>query len=1231
MSDRKSSTKPTHSPLQARHLVITVHGIRTYGKWQDRLETLLKNESGDAIDVRSYRYGYFSSIAFMIPFLRWIVTRRFRTELLATCSERAWSRVDIVAHSFGTHIVCWALHSLLPHDCPSVHTIILAGSVLKPTFPWKDLFPGNVSRVTNECGAQDSVLVLNQLTVLFMGMAGRVGFSAMEGNRFRNRFFNGGHSCYFLRTDQTEQDDFMRDYWIPLLTSDNPIIPSDQRTPPTKLGGVREVALKHFEPVKLAIYGILVLGSCGWLVGQWTETQKAKRRATTEQLKADRALMENAMQDGVIAWSTAETAARSMSDPIRASHYFLAAAAAFEKAGDQNLAQNALLAAELAARHIVYTITHESHILGAQYSPMRDKLLTWSRDGTARLCNAANGNPIGFAMRHHDWVNGSIFSPNGKQVLTWSRDGSANLWDSADTRSLITNALSHNSPVLSASFSPDGTSILTRCTDKAARLWKVTDGTLVRDFKQDNSIAGAIFSPDGQLVATWSTSPADGARVHRVFDGKTASALLQHEGGVIGAVFSKNSQQLLTWGEDAKLRLWAAPDWTQARELTNGINSGGACFSEDGESILTWPDSFPDHNSARSRVRLWRASTGEELIITNSMCLPTGCDIKEADFSADQRLILAWGNDAAQVWNIEDGSPVCRDAIRFPYLVNQATLSTDGATWVACSGSGGRLWSAGAGFEFGLPIRHMAAITGSEFAPDSERVVTWGEDGALRMWSPFGTSDDFPTKNTEHVTQSRIHTNGQLGVTWGWTLSEPFPGTASLWNFDGDQVRRRVVEHGCRISQAIFNKDGEYLLFLGENETATLWRVADTNLVLDAKSKSNTVHSGHFSDDGRFLVLQSKSGDMWVYDAPTGSPVLATKHFDDRPANLAFNPNGQQLLAWSGGQTKTNCVVIWSFAEPTRPVLLHGHEGRVLGAKFSKDGRCLLTRTSQTVRLWRASDGMLISHKIRSEGARIEGAVFEPKEAPRRILTWGENLPAQLWDVSIGTSPIGDVMRMNGFLAEVGFSPGGELVFTSNDEGVVALWDARDGTLRAKSVQHTHAVTGFRFSPDGQMVLTWSGDGTARVWRPFADGAIDHPLVHDHQISGASFSRDGKKVISWDNSSVKIWDVSDSRCIGTLINAGSDVSAVLSADEKRVIADGAYSAVKVWDISRYANVPLRDLVLELEVRSGTTLGSNGEIRVLKPAELEEKRRQLAKRPGGMLLMGRLRNAKNEMP
>jgi tetratricopeptide (TPR) repeat protein len=231
------------------HLVITVHGIRTNGDWQDELKTLLE-AAEPGVTVRSFRYGFFSSLAFLIPPLRWLMGRQFRSFFVQEVrSVPEGARIDLVAHSFGTYLAASALKCLPAGK--TIHTVIFAGSVLPVSFPWyKYLQAGTVGRVVNECGWDDWVLVLCQSTALLMGMAGRIGFHGMIGDRFVNRYYRWGHGGYF-----DSQRPFMRDEWVPLLTGSGPVPRHDERPPLTALGGVRLFVLSNMHFIK-------VVGAC---------------------------------------------------------------------------------------------------------------------------------------------------------------------------------------------------------------------------------------------------------------------------------------------------------------------------------------------------------------------------------------------------------------------------------------------------------------------------------------------------------------------------------------------------------------------------------------------------------------------------------------------------------------------------------------------------------------------------------------------------------------------------------------------------------------------------------------------------------------------------------------------------------------------------------------------------------------------------------------------------------
>jgi hypothetical protein len=80
------------APRQSRrsHLILTIHGIRTYGDWQERLERLLRGEdptlAATPLDVRHYRYGFFTLLSFLVPWFRNLAVKKFGSHLSASCS-----------------------------------------------------------------------------------------------------------------------------------------------------------------------------------------------------------------------------------------------------------------------------------------------------------------------------------------------------------------------------------------------------------------------------------------------------------------------------------------------------------------------------------------------------------------------------------------------------------------------------------------------------------------------------------------------------------------------------------------------------------------------------------------------------------------------------------------------------------------------------------------------------------------------------------------------------------------------------------------------------------------------------------------------------------------------------------------------------------------------------------------------------------------------------------------
>jgi WD40 repeat protein len=109
-------------------------------------------------------------------------------------------------------------------------------------------------------------------------------------------------------------------------------------------------------------------------------------------------------------------------------------------------------------------------VRSAAFSPDSKRVVTSSDDRTARVWDAATGQPITGPLEHRGAVWSAAFSSDGTRVITASYDRTARVWDAA-TGKPLTRPLAHQDLVGSAAFSPDGTRVVTASWDRTARVW----------------------------------------------------------------------------------------------------------------------------------------------------------------------------------------------------------------------------------------------------------------------------------------------------------------------------------------------------------------------------------------------------------------------------------------------------------------------------------------------------------------------------------------------------------------------------------------------------------------------------------------------------------------------------------------------------------------------------------------------------------------------------------------
>jgi CheY-like chemotaxis protein len=257
-----SEAKFAKSVVESKMHAITIHGIQTFGGWQNRLQSLT-DELVPGVPFHSYTYGFFSILAFFIPYVRNREVKILAKKLKALFEKNSEdSKFVIFSHSFGTYLMTKALLLLVDEGAPiPVRTLVLSGSVLPERFSMHRLRERGIL-VVNDCGDHDYVLYLSKAVVPGTGMAGKSGLYGFQDTTGLNRFFVGGHSHYF------HGDDFMRKYWVPLLGG----VTSPEAVDFRSISFIRHSVLDKLVVscgfIKHYLYGALLVVATYWLLAK---------------------------------------------------------------------------------------------------------------------------------------------------------------------------------------------------------------------------------------------------------------------------------------------------------------------------------------------------------------------------------------------------------------------------------------------------------------------------------------------------------------------------------------------------------------------------------------------------------------------------------------------------------------------------------------------------------------------------------------------------------------------------------------------------------------------------------------------------------------------------------------------------------------------------------------------------------------------------------------------------
>ncbi len=466
-----------------------------------------------------------------------------------------------------------------------------------------------------------------------------------------------------------------------------------------------------------------------------------------------------------------------------------------------------------------------------------------------------------------------------------------------------------------------------------------------------------------------------------------------------------------------------------------------------------------------------------------------------------------------------------------------------------------------------------------------------------------------------------------------WSPDGSGPGrVVGVWTLDASGALDgppRLFDHPGRIEAMALSLDGRWLATGNADQMARLW---DLSAPPDAKPKLLKGHAGEiwavaFSPDGRWLATGSDSANDLGRDSlgkylvqlwdlkPTPRPGLGgplpapgdvSSHLSTSRGpvlghvrHLIFSPDNHWLAASTigiGGQTdaRERVAYLWrmndeppelkTYATATGPLLnlaLHGHEGRLDGVRFTRDGRRLATAGSDgTARVWDLEAEAWAAAPI---SLSADGYAPRVLMRGRWLVTVGETV--RLWDLA---SPLtkagGDVLTTY---------RGQEPVAALDDRGrrLATASSSKDGTqfeLRlfdltsSRPVDRPIALAGhakpidrIAIDADGRRMATSGTDGTVLAWDLAASPPVAKATLPGLgvAIDHLALSRDGRRLatVAKGHAEARLYDLDAAKPAdqaASLDGQGGPISQILFDPGGRWLASRSSDGLaRLWPLA----------------------------------------------------------------
>jgi WD40 repeat protein len=379
-----------------------------------------------------------------------------------------------------------------------------------------------------------------------------------------------------------------------------------------------------------------------------------------------------------------------------------------------------------------------------------------------------------------------------------------------------------------------------------------------------------------------------------------------------------------------------------------------------------------------------------------------------------------------------------------------------------------------------------STVTSLAFGPGGRMLAVGGQDGTVTLWN-------LATGKVRTVLRGHVGPVLAIAFSPRSTLiaSASKDGTARVTRLNGTPVAV-MSGHTNPVTDVAFSPDGTRIVTASEDGTARVWKATTGAQLALLQGGNGPVTSAGFLGNGD-AVTGSDDGTVRLWYVLT-QPKLRLFAELDQPVSRAYYLDPEHIVGITfDGQAHTfdssGRQVAQHAAPPAAParsvngavaviagntvhirepgggvVVLRGHTEPVTSARFSDDGRYVVTASrDSTARIWDATTGALLN-TLRGHSGIVSDASFSPDGL--WVVTAGPSTAA-LWSLPAGTLMF-YLSGHHGPLTSASFDPTGTTILTSGVDGTLRRYDCeicRSGPALVKVAQSRLAGTGRVLTP----------------------------------------------------------------------------------------------------------------------------------------------------------------------